>query len=134
MIKILLFFMLFSYVFISDAYAVSNQGIAFNELPVSVRASAREYFRQEDIAEVNISHEEEPQYSVSGDIAGTQTTIVFSIDGSVISVKQTFLKQKEMGCEDVKQPVLTDDEQYYLQVEGLIQKKPIRRCDSGKPD
>ena len=130
-----MFCILISSLFMSPAFPGNNQDIIFSKLPVLVQSSALEHFVLENINAVSAYKSKVgEQYKIHGDIDGIQTTIVLASDGYVLSIKQTFLKEKEINCEDIKSPVLRKEQEYYFQVEGLIQEKPIRRCRPGQLD
>ena len=132
------FFMIFSVIsslLMTPVYADSTQGIRLNDFPVLVQDSAREHFNQEKVTQVGLVKDKQgTQYQVSGDIDGVQTSMIFTVTGFVTSITQTFQQAKEIDCADVKLPPLNADEEYYFQVEGLIQTSPIVRCHPGQAE
>ena len=127
--KNVMFYLFISSFFMSPAFSDKNKDIIFSKLPVVVQSSAHEHFVQENIIAVASYNSKEGQrYKIYGDIDGIQTTMVLASDGFVLSITQTFLKENEIDCEDVKSPLLPRGQEYYFQVEGLIQENPTRHC------
>jgi hypothetical protein len=130
--KTIIFSLLMNCLLVMPAFAESNKEITLSDLPALVKASAREHFLPENIRQVKlIKDKETTQYQVSGQIEGVQTDMTFNKTGFVTAITQTFQQAKPINCTDVKLPVLTEGEQYYFQVEGVIQAKPLVRCKPG---
>jgi len=116
-------------------FADNRQEIRLSDLPVLVQDSAREHFKPEKITQVGLVKDKQgTQYQVSGDIDGVQTSIIISVSGFVTSITQTFKQSKEVDCKDVKLPVLNKGEEYYFEVEGVIQAKPVVHCRPGQAE
>jgi len=130
--KTIIFSLLVNCLLIMPVFADSNKEIRFSELPALVQASAQEHFLPENIRQVKLIEDKEAtQYQVSGEIEDVQTSMTFNKTGFVTATTQTFQQAKPINCTDVKSPVLSEDEQYYFQVEGVIQAKPLVRCKPG---
>ena len=130
--KTIIFSLLVNCLLIMPVFADSNKEIKFSELPALVQASAQEHFLPENIRQVKLIEDKEAtQYQVSGEIEGVQTDMAFNKTGFVTTITQNFQQAKQIDCADVKSPVLSEDEQYYFQVEGVIQAKPLVRCKPG---
>ena len=128
-------FMLVSCLLSTSAFADSNQGITLSDLPALVKTSAQEHFLPKDIKQVKLINDKTATlYQVSGDIDDIQTSMIFNASGFVTSITQTFQQEKQINCTDVKLPVLSEDEQYYFQVEGVIQAKPVVHCKPGRAE
>jgi len=135
MYKILIIFSVIGSLLMAPVFADIGQRIRLSDLPISVQNSAREHFHQEKITQVGlVKVKQGTQYQVSGEIDGVQTSIVFTLTGFVASITQTFQQGKALDCAAVKLPVLNEGEEYYFQVEGLIQTDPIVRCHPGHAD
>jgi len=130
--KTIIFSLLVNCLLIMPVFADSNKEIRFSELPALVQASAQEHFLPENIRQVKLIKDKEvTQYQIFGEVEGVQTSMIINASGFVASITQNFQQAKQINCADVKPPVLSEDEQYYFQVEGVIQAKPLVRCKPG---